>query len=401
MGAGLAFGPVLPARAQAPAQPPLTLTEALARARARNPAIVAARLAEPVASANVAVARERPNPDFTYEASRDTPRQAFGGSLPIELGGKRGRRIDVATAGVARTVAELDQTTADVEAQVQKAYVALAAAQTRVTTAADLRALAERARDAAQARFTSGDAPRLEAVQTELALAAAENELSAAQGEAAAARVALDVLLGEAPDAPLTVATDVRLVRLPSLADALAAATHSNRDLVVIDRQIAEQVARVSLARAMRTPDASIGSAVTWDAEPEFRVGWRVDFGVTLPVFTAHRAGVLVENAELDRLRASRAATVATLTGTLASALTRAGAAADQWSRYTTDVLPRATDVEQMAQDGYAAGQTDLATLLQVLQSAREARQQGLQIALDYQNALAELEHAMGTPITP
>src|SRR5215831_16187553 len=129
------------AHAQTPAQTPITLADALARARARNATIAAARLAGPVASANVNVAGERPNPDISYEASKDTPKQAFGGTVPIELGGKRGRRIDVATAGVARTEAELDRAIADVESDVRRAYFSLASAETHVGLATDLQAL--------------------------------------------------------------------------------------------------------------------------------------------------------------------------------------------------------------------------------------------------------------------
>src|SRR4051794_27021860 len=71
-----------PARAQTPPAPGLTLTQAIERALAANPTIGAARLQRPVDVAGIGVARERPNPEFAYEASKETPRQAFGGTLP-------------------------------------------------------------------------------------------------------------------------------------------------------------------------------------------------------------------------------------------------------------------------------------------------------------------------------
>jgi outer membrane protein TolC len=52
-----------------------------------------------------------------------------------------------------------------------------------------------------------------------------------------------------------------------------------------------------------------------------------------------------------------------------------------------------------MVQDGYSAGQTPLVTLLAALQQTRESRRKGLQAALDYQLALADLERAVGTRI--
>src|SRR5258706_14902940 len=87
--------------APTPQAPGLTLTAAIERALGANQTIAAARLQRPVDAANLGVASERPNPEVLYELSKETPRQALGVTLPIELGGKRQRRIDVANATVA------------------------------------------------------------------------------------------------------------------------------------------------------------------------------------------------------------------------------------------------------------------------------------------------------------
>ncbi|MEO7158345.1 MAG: TolC family protein, partial [Vicinamibacterales bacterium] len=67
--------------------------------------------------------------------------------------------------------------------------------------------------------------------------------------------------------------------------------------------------------------------------------------------------------------------------------------------RYESEILPASRQVEQMAQESYASGQSGLAALLQTVQSAREIRQRALQAALDFQLAVADLERAMGTPL--
>ena len=117
---------------------------------------------------------------------------------------------------------------------------------------------------------------------------------------------------------------------------------------------------------------------------------------ITLPVFTTHRAGVLVEEAELTRLRAERAAAVARINGAIAAALARAGAARDRVARYQSEILPLALQAEQQAQVAYTAGQSGLVALVEALRTARETRQQGLQAAQDFQHALADLERAIG-----
>jgi outer membrane protein TolC len=68
-------------------------------------------------------------------------------------------------------------------------------------------------------------------------------------------------------------------------------------------------------------------------------------------------------------------------------------------TRYQTEILPRVLQYEQMAQEAYSAGQTNLPALVQALQSARDTRQRGLQASLDYQRALADLERAIGASV--
>ena len=89
---------------------PLTLDAAFARVLTANPTIAAARLRRAISLAAIGVAAERPNPEAHVEFERETPKQDFGLAMPIELGGKRGRRIDVAQAAVATSEAELAQT---------------------------------------------------------------------------------------------------------------------------------------------------------------------------------------------------------------------------------------------------------------------------------------------------
>lgn len=377
----------------------LSLDAAITRALAANRGLAAIRLSAPVAVAGIDVARERLNPEVTYEAARETPHQAISTSFPIELGGKRQRRIDLANSSVAATTATIDRAVVELRDRVRRAYFALVSANRRVALADDLHGLAVRARDAAQQRFAAGEAPRLELLQVELALVETDNEASATRGEARAAAAELNVLLAQPLDTPLTPADGLDAGALPSFESALALAAHSNADLLVLDRQIAEQIARRDLARALRSPDLTAGAAYTYDAEPEFSRGFRASIGITVPLFTKHLAGVVVEDAELTRLMAQRTAAAAELTGTVAAALARATSAKEQLTRSATESLPRATEVERMAQDSYSSGQSSLVVLLQAVQFTRDVRRRHLDAGAEYQRALADLERAIGAPL--
>lgn len=383
------------------AQPatPLTLDAAIARAIAANRSLAAARLALPGAVAGVGVAGERLNPELSYEYAKETPHQAIAAAFPIELGGKRQRRIDLANATVSAQEAEIAKIAVDLRDKVRRAYFALVGSNKRVALADDIVFLATRAREAAQARFNAGDVPRLELVQAELALVESENEASAERGESRAATGELNVLLAQPIDAPIVLTDDLSGGALPTLESAMAIATGANADLLVLDRQIAEQTARRDLAIALRTSDLTAGGAYTFDAQPEFSHGYRASVALTVPLFTRHNAGVQVEDAELARLKAARDATAIELRGTVAAALARATAIRDQLVRSTAESLPRANEVERMAQDSYSSGQSGLVTLLQALQFTRDVRRRNLEAGAEYQRALADLERAIGAPL--
>jgi cobalt-zinc-cadmium efflux system outer membrane protein len=396
----LALATLVSGRAAA-AQPPasMSLPDALARAVEANPTLAAARAARTIGAAGIDAARQRPNPEVSVEVERETPHWAFAGTVPLEVSGKRQRRVDVATATLAVTEADTARIAAQVRSDVRRAYFTAVAAVRRVAIAQELEALATRARDAAQDRFQTGAAPRLEALQAGLALAQAQNDTVTARGDVAAARAELNALLAYPADASPTLADPLDVGPLPSLSDATAQALAGNAELAVLQKRIDEDRARVALAQAMRRPDPSVTGTLTYDAPGEFTFGWRGGAAIALPIFTTGKADVRVAESTLARTTAERDARVAEISGAVGAALARASAARTALDRYVTDIVPASQQVEQMAEESYRSGQTGVTAYLQTVQAAREIRQRALQAGLDYQLALADLERAMGTPL--
>ena len=389
----------IPAAAQPAPAESLTLHAAMERAFAANPVIAAARLRHAIDLAGVAVARERPNPDAAVEIEKETPKQAFGLSLPLELGGKRAKRIAVSEATVRTGDAELSATIAQVRNDVRRAYYEVLVSDARSTVLRELRDLSRRTRDTAQARFETGDAPRLEVLQADLALAAAENEATAAESVVIASRSKLNALLGQPLETvqPLSTAIDSGGPVVTSAA--LQLARTGSSELVVLDRRIDEQRAKVTLAQALRVPDVTPAAMLTHDSQPEFTYGWRAGVAITLPVFTSHKAGVLVEQTTLAQLMAERQAALVRIDGDVTAAAVTAEAQRVAYVRYRDVILPQAQQVEQLAQDSYELGQTGIAALLQALQASRDIRLRSLDAISQFQTALADLERAIGAPL--
>ena len=385
--------------AQAPPANGLTLQSALERAFAANPTIAAARLGRAVTAAGLAMAGERLNPEATVEIEKETPKQAYGFAVPLELGGKRSKRIAVGEAEVRAGEAELAATIAQVRNDVRRAYFEAIVADSRLTVLRELRDLATRTRDTAQARFESGDVARLEVLQAALALDTAENEATAAEGTVAAARAKLNTAIGKPLGTMESLSTPLDAGAPIVVSAMLELARTGSTELAVLDRQIEAQRAKLSLAHAARVPDVVPTATFTYDAEPEFTYGWRAGVAVTVPIFTSHKAGALFEQATLDQLMARRQATLLRISGDVTANAAAAEAQRQAYVRYRDVILPQAQQVEQLAQDAYQLGQTGIAALLQALQASRDIRLRSLDTAAQFQSAVADLERAIGAPL--
>jgi len=387
----------------APAQVPpggaLTLQAAMDRAFSANPTIAAARLRGAINLAALGVARERLNPEAAVEIAKETPRQSFGLAVPLELGGKRAKRIAVGEATVRAGEAEIATTVAQVRNDVRRAYYGVFVADARLMLLNEMRDIAGRVRDTAQQRFEAGSAPRLEVMQAQLTLASAENEATAAEGNAVAARAQLNALLGQPLETVTSLSTAVDAGGPVTTEAAMTLAQTASTELILIDRQIETQRARILLARALRVPDVIPIATLTHDAQPEFTYGWRAGLAVSLPLFTSHRAGVLVEQTTLDQLNAQRQATLVRINGAVTSAAVTVQAQRQLYVRYRDAIIPQAQQVEQLAQESYQLGQTGIAALLQALQATRDARLRAIDAVSLFQNALADLERAIGAPL--
>ena len=381
------------------AQNTLTLEAALARAFEANPALVAARLRRAVDVAARDVAGERPNPEVRIEAERETPKYSYTFALPLELGGKRSRRIAVGDAAIRTAEAELSVSIWEIRASVRRTYFERVVADARLLLQGELRDLAVRARDAAQQRFEAGSSPRLELVQAQLALSQVENDTAAAAAASVAARTQLNALLGLPLDAMSVVTTPLAGGGVPPVQAVIVRAEASSAELALADRRLDEQRAKVALARAMRVPDLTPEGAVTRNSEPEFNTGWRAALAIGVPLFTRHGAGVRLEEAALAQLETERSATRARIAGEVAAAATLAQSQWEQYVRYRDQILPQAQEVERMAEDSYRLGQTGIAAFLQALQSTRDVRLRALQAGADFQRTLADLERAIGAPL--
>ena len=388
------------AAAQAVPTGPLTYEQALALATTRNLNLDAARRQRAIREAAIRTARQSPNPSVAVEATRDSPHQIFTFDLPVELGGKRARRIDLATEELTLADVDLQTELRAVRRDLRQAFYSLIAADERVRLDEGVLDIAQRVRDAAQGRFDAGAAPRLEVLQADLGVTRAETDLELARSTRAAAQAGLNGVLNLPPQQALAVTGSLsEHLATISYDQALTLATASNTDLLSLDRQIAIEERRVRMLRAERMPTPVFSVSGLFNNPPDFNAAPAAGVSLEIPLFSRNQGPIAASIATTAQLRGKREATRRTVENAVYGTVARIDAERRRLEAYQRRLVPTATDLETLAEESYRAGRTSVLGVLDAQRSLRDLTREALQAALDLQLSLADLEEILGTDI--
>lgn len=386
--------------AQQPAVPtPLTYDAALALAAARNLGLEATRRQRAVREAAVKAAGQIPNPDFAFEVSRDTPHEVIGFNVPIEIGGKRSRRQDLAREELTLADVDVQGGLAVLRRDVRQSFYSLIAADQQVELAQSILEVARRVRDAAQARFDAGATPRLDVLAADLVVTRTEIDLDQVRALRVSAQTGLTAALNLPPQQPLVVTGNLSDHSVaPAYERALAMATASNVELARLDREIAIEQRRVELLRAERlpTPVFSVGGLFN---SPEFGAGMSGGVGIGLPLFSRNQGEIAGSIARTSQLRAERDSRSRVLENDVFGILARIEARRTQVEAYADRLVPTAATLESLAEESYRAGRTSVLAVFEAQRSLRDLRRDSLLAAVELQLLLADLEVLLGTPL--
>src|SRR6185295_14623219 len=112
-----------------------------------------------VRRAAVRIAAQRPNPAVTSEFSRDEPHQSMLFELPLELGGRRVRRIELAEAELKLTDAELADAFRRMRRDLRKAFYGVILADQRIALSQADVDISQRVLRVADERYRAGAVP--------------------------------------------------------------------------------------------------------------------------------------------------------------------------------------------------------------------------------------------------
>jgi len=412
---GLTLGTSNAAAAPSSPVPALTLAEARRRSFSRNWDLLAAGSDVDQALAQEIVAREIQNPTLSAQvakipvdgASAATPRgnglaeRSYDTVLAVnqllELHGKRGLRRSSTAAGTAAARGRLADARRTLDNAVLKAYAAAALAEESARLLARTAASLRESAKIAATRLAAGDIAAADEAEIEVAADRFELDAAASETAARAARIALDVLMGEPAPRGDWHAAD-RLEDLAAKAgeldvETVLARASARPDLAAAEADLARAEADLRLERARRLPDPAL--SLQYERQPpdsSNTVG--LGIAIELPLWSRRQgevaaAAVSRERAarERERVRAAIASERTAARAGFESALTR-------WRSFRQTIVPKADKVRATVVYAYQNGGASLLELLEAERSANDVAVASAQAASDALTRAADLAAA-------
>jgi len=364
--------------------------------------LAAQKLNVPIAEAQISIARIFPEPVLSGGlAALDISDKGaptawdIGLSQTIEIGGKRGARVEVATQQHKGAQADLEEFLRGLRASATNEFVD--ALHDRLVLERKQQTLAslDRLVKVNAERLRAGDIGQVALVQSRVEAQRFRGEVLAAEGDAEVARLALGLRIGAPNDRQVTPHGDLRIpTRSFALEELLARARTSRPDLRSKELALEAARGRLHLAHANRWEDVTLNAGFlrtltgTKDfAQPAYN---SISAGLSIPLPLARIYRGELDAAEAGVTQAEFAVKQAALLveTDVRQALVKYNAAAQRVQLYRAGVLADADKVAEATLYSYQHGN---ATLLEVLDSQRTVNE----VYLAYFDALSEYAKAL------
>jgi outer membrane protein, heavy metal efflux system len=381
--------------------PTLTLEQALQLASVTNPNLRAKQFELKAVGANEITAGLRPNPTANFLAE-----QLGGGSAsqtqytlnigqPIELGGKRRRRIDSATAQTKVTTHELADLRRQIGFQVKKAFTDILVARESLALAEQNLATLDDLEKLQRIRSEKGDLSGLELLRIQVQRFGFERDAADARQAFKAGKIALRVLVGADK---VTEEFDVT----GSLDVPEASYTQSQLYRRALDAR--PDVRAAEAARDKAKADIKLAKAnAWWDITPQVeyqRIGpdntIGFGFGLPLRIFDRNQGEIARTQADALRVDAVRDAVTVQALSEVDTALAAIQTERGKVQALRDTYLPKAKQARDTVEFAYRRGGVSLLDYLDAQRTYRETALEYVRALGNYRAAVYLLEAAVG-----
>jgi cobalt-zinc-cadmium efflux system outer membrane protein len=245
-----------------------------------------------------------------------------------------------------------------------------------------------------------GDVAQLEVLQAdvELARSNADYEMTAQAGRSA--DVTLAALLNRKLDQTLDISGKLdEIPNVPTLDALTSQALQSSAELLKGSQDLTTEERRLSLAKAQRIPNLDLTGGADFNSPPDFRVGGKGGIAVTVPLFYHGQGEIALSTARLELLRLTLTSQRTIVSAQVATSYFDYTAKAHQAQQYRDKILPQTIRMEEMAEDSYKSGKTNILTLLDAQRRLNDVQKSYIDSLFAAQSAFATLEETVGVSL--
>lgn len=395
---------------------PVTLDQAVKEAVDKNLNLLAERYNVSIADARILQAGLRPNPVLTYgqdyqnvfgtginaQNSGGPPEWNTRVDFPLERGGKRERRIELARAQ--KSVAELLllNTIRQLLIDVENAYVDAQSARDALAIAREnLKALQDVV-DVNTSRVRAGDLAEVELNRSKLAALQYDNQVRTSELKLRSAILRLVLLIGRAGSPDIEVVGDLRADRPTLVADDIRTVAYSSRpDLLSIQSDQARSQADIRLQVAQGKVDFDIGVMYHHQYGYSNANAMGFFFQTPLPIWSRNQGEIQRAQREETQLQKRVDAMRAQIDNEVKTAY-------DQWAtsrtlvdRIEKDMLKQAREVRDTTEYSYRRGEASFVEFLDAQRAYNDTMQGYTDARTDYAKNLYLLESVSGKGVNP
>ncbi|PNB75230.1 type I secretion protein TolC [Pseudomonas sp. GW456-E7] len=376
----------------------LTLDQALKTAFAGNPELAAAQWEIGIAEGDRQQAGLVPNPEVSWEAE-DTRSESRTTTVmlsqSIELGGKRGARIDVASRAQDAAGIELERRSNALRADVIQAFSSAQTTQHRLQLSRQSLELAEQGLRVTQGRIQAGKSSSVEGTRAQVQLSEVRLELSRAERDQANAYQQLAQVMGAS--LPTLVSVQTAPQGMPSLPPPARLLERLNEtpELRLAKLQIDQREASLGLEKAQRIPDLTVSVGSQYSETERERVNV-VGLSMPIPLFNRNQGNVLAAARRADQARDLRNATELRLRTEIQTTLAQWQTANSEVKAFNQTILPAAQSAVESATRGFEMGKFGFLDVLDAQRTLISARTQYIQAVAEATDARVRIERIFG-----
>jgi outer membrane protein, heavy metal efflux system len=409
------------AGAQPAAAPPadtfarLSLTEAQRSSFEKNWDLLAAKAGIDLATAQLLVSKEFPNPTLSWSTMKIDPR---GNSTPlgnsvwdrsydtivsinqlVEIGGKRHARQTSARAGIVSARARFLEAKRSLAQGITKAYVAALLADENARVLDQSARSLRREADIAETRFKAGDISDSDRKQIQNSADVFELQARSAEANAIQARISVELLMGVNKPQGRWVATDsLESLHVTMGADENSPINGARPDVLAAQADLRKAQSDLDLQKAIRIPDPTF--SLFYERNPPGPPGpdtLGLGLSFPLPLWNHNRGSIRGAEATKAQSEFALGKAAAHAQADIATAEAAYHEASERLRRYQEQIRPRSAQVRESIAFAYRRGGASLVDLLTAERDDNNVRLATAQALSDAASAAADLKAARTT----